>query len=184
MFWTVLHNLKSPENAGVLIRSHVAFGGAQVVIVGREPWELKRRAQAFSRRLENLCEFVRCPDNDAFFTWCGAADAHPVAVEIATPPTFLPNYPFRPRVALIVGNEGHGLPATFMQRCEGVVTIPQYGPVACLNTATAGCIAMCEYVRRTPATRQIERDEFVVEHRRVGAPPDQRLEPRWRIVKE
>lgn len=170
MFWTVLHNLKSPENAGILIRSHLAFGGAQVVVVGREPWALKRRAQAFSRRLEHLCEIVRCLDDDAFLTWCTKADAHPVAVEIATPPAFLPDYPFRPRVALIVGNEGRGLPA-LIERCEGVVTIPQFGAVACLNTAAAGSIAMYEYVRRMPVTRQIEGDEYIVDDRRGGEPP-------------
>ena len=176
MFWTVLHNLKSPENLGILVRAHVAFGGAQVVIVGPGPWRFKRRAQAFSRRLEHLCEFVHCPDDDAFFAWCAAVGAHPLAIEIATPPTFLPNYTFAPRPALIVGNEGRGLPPAFLERCEAVVTIPQYGPVACLNAAVAGCLAMYELMRCTPATREIRGDEFLVGVPPLQQPPNPRLE--------
>ena len=37
---------------------------------------------------------------------------------------------FPPSSALVVGNEGAGLPAEFLARCEGVVTVPQFGPVA------------------------------------------------------
>jgi 23S rRNA (guanosine2251-2'-O)-methyltransferase len=55
MFWTVVNELKSPENAGMIVRSHVAFGGEEIVIVGSEPWQVKKRAQSFSRRLERLC---------------------------------------------------------------------------------------------------------------------------------
>jgi tRNA G18 (ribose-2'-O)-methylase SpoU len=162
VFWTVLHNLKSPENVGILVRTHVAFGGAEIVIVGPEPWRLKRRAQAFSRHLEQLCQFVHCTDDDAFFGWCTAVHAQPVAVEIAAPPRFLAQYTFGPRTAIVVGNEGGGLPPTFLQRCAAVLTIPQYGPVACLNTAVAGCLAMYEIARHQPVTREIRGDAYVV----------------------
>ena len=46
MFWTVENELKSPENAGMIVRSHVAFGGQEIVIIGSEPWRFKKRAQA------------------------------------------------------------------------------------------------------------------------------------------
>jgi 23S rRNA (guanosine2251-2'-O)-methyltransferase len=162
MFWTVLHNVKSPENAGILVRAHVAFGGAQIIVVGRKPWTLKRRAQAFSRRLERLCEFIHCPDDEAFFAWCAEAQAHPVAIEIATPPTFLTTFRFGPRPALVVGNEGSGLPPSFLRRCEAVLTIPQFGPVECLNTAVSGCLAMYELMRNEPVSREIRGDAYMV----------------------
>jgi hypothetical protein len=57
MFWTALNELKSPENAGMIVRSHVAFGGEELVVIGTEPWQFKKRAQSFSRRLEHLCAF-------------------------------------------------------------------------------------------------------------------------------
>ena len=176
MFWTVLHNLKSPENVGLLIRAHVAFGGAQIVVVGPEPWRLKRRAQAFSRHLERLCDFVHCPGDDAFFAWCASVDAHPVAIEIATPPTFLRDHDFGPRPALVVGNESTGLAPAFLERCEAILTIPQFGPVACLNSAVAGSLAMYEATRHNRATREIRVDEFLV------GPADRRLRSDRRLT--
>jgi hypothetical protein len=41
MFATVLHNLKSPENKGIIVRTHMAFGGEKLVIIGQRTF--KRR---------------------------------------------------------------------------------------------------------------------------------------------
>ena len=163
MFSTVLYNIKSSENTGILVRAHVALGGDKVVIVGPEPWHLSKRGQAFSRHLERLCEFVHCIDDDAFFSWCASTNITPIAVEIASPTTFLPGYVFPQRTALIVGSEGRGIPVDVLDRCSGVVTIPQYGPAPCLNVAMAGCMAMYELVRNVPVTRRIVGDAYVVE---------------------
>lgn len=38
MFSTVLYNLRSPGNTGILVRAHVALGGDKIVAVGPEPW--------------------------------------------------------------------------------------------------------------------------------------------------
>jgi 23S rRNA (guanosine2251-2'-O)-methyltransferase len=128
MFCTVLYRLKSPQNVGMIIRSHVAFGGERVVFVGHEhPWQFKKGTQSFSRKLQERCDLVSISTDDEFFAWCLAEDLHPVALEIASPPTFLNEFRFPQRTALIVGSEGTGLPASFLQRCAAVVTIPQHG---------------------------------------------------------
>ncbi len=72
MFATVLHHLKSPENTGIILRTHVAFGGEKLVIVGPEPWRFKKRTQAFSRRLEKISEIVYLANDDSLFRWCTA----------------------------------------------------------------------------------------------------------------
>jgi len=52
-FCTVLHKLKSPQNVGMIVRSHVANNGAEIVFVGNDlPWEFKKGSQSFSRKLE------------------------------------------------------------------------------------------------------------------------------------
>jgi tRNA G18 (ribose-2'-O)-methylase SpoU len=170
MFWTVLYQIKSPENAGMLVRAHVAFGGARIVVVGPDPLHLTKRAQAFSRRLERLTEFVHCSDDDAFFAWCEAEQVTPIAVEIASPTTFLPGYRFPERTALIIGSEARGIPDDVLARCAGIVTIPQHGPVACLNAAVAGCLAMYELIRSLPVTRRIEGSEYIVEESNAPSP--------------
>jgi tRNA C32,U32 (ribose-2'-O)-methylase TrmJ len=64
---------------------------------------------------------------------------------------------------LLVGHEGRGIPKQTLSRCHAVLTIPQHGPVACLNAAVAGVIAMYEAAGRRPPTRTIHDDEYVVE---------------------
>jgi 23S rRNA (guanosine2251-2'-O)-methyltransferase len=180
MFATVLHNLKSPENTGMIVRTHVAFGGEKLVIVGPDPWRLKRRAQAFSRKLERICEIVHLIDDDAFFRWCEAEEYVPVAIEIAEHPVFLPSFRFPHRPAVIVGHEGRGLPETFLRRCSHVVTIPQFGPVGCLNAAMSCGLALYELNRERPVERRIDRHKFHVEEAERPSGFAQTLPPRCR----
>lgn len=161
MFDTALHNLKSPENVGIIVRAHVAMGGRKLVVIGPEPWRFKKRSQAFSRKLEGICEIVSVPDDDSFFAWCERETVTPVAIEIATPPVFLHQFQFPPHPILVVGNEGQGLSPEFLWRCHGVVTIPQYGPVACLNSAVSCCIGMYEVVHRKSETATIKGHKYV-----------------------
>ncbi len=162
MFCTVLYNLKSPENAGIIVRTHVAFGGDKIIVIGSEPWQFKKRAQAFSRRLEKICEFIYLKKDDEFFDWCKKENIIPIAIEINLPPTFLPKFKFPERTALIVGNEGEGLQQEFLKKCNATVTIPQFGPVECLNAAVSSCIAMYEIIRQQPIQREIKEHRFIV----------------------
>jgi 23S rRNA (guanosine2251-2'-O)-methyltransferase len=162
MFWTAVNDLRSPENAGMIVRSHVAFGGEDIVIIGHEPWRFKKRAQGFSRRLEKLCSFVYLEDEETFFAWCGQHDVTPIAIEIGSPPTFLPDFTFPQRTALLIGNERSGLSAACRNRCQGTVTIPQFGPVGSLNAAVSASIAMYELTRKRPPERAIVDGRYLV----------------------
>lgn len=163
MFWTVLNDLRSPENAGMIVRSHVAFGGQGLVIIGQEPWQFKKRAQAFSRHLERLCSFTFLTDEDAFFEWCRSENVVPVAVEIADPPNFLPAATFPERTALVIGNERTGLADSFLARCQQVVTIPQFGSVRCLNAAASAVVAMYEITRSRDVQLPIGGGKYLVD---------------------
>ena len=162
MFASVLHNLQSPENTGIIVRAHVAFGGEKLVIIGPNPWRFKKNTQAFSRRLEKITDIVHLKDDDSFFKWCEQECFSPIAIEIKEDPTLLPFFRFPPRPAIIVGHEGRGLSGDFLRRCDAVITIPQFGPVACLNSAVSCCIVMYEYSRMRPVTRQVVGDSFLV----------------------
>jgi 23S rRNA (guanosine2251-2'-O)-methyltransferase len=163
MFWTAVNELKSPENAGMIVRSHVAFGGEEILVIGKEPWQFKKRAQSFSRRLEHLCAFRYLPDEASFFEWCRGASVAPVAIEIAQPPALLPDFTFPDRVAIVIGNEGRGLSPAFRSQCVATVTIPQFGPVGSLNAAVTASIVMYELTRRQPLRRPILDAKYVVD---------------------
>jgi tRNA G18 (ribose-2'-O)-methylase SpoU len=148
MFCTVLHTLQSPQNVGMVVRSHVALGGDRIVLLGHEqPWKFGKSTQAFSRRLEQLVEFVHLRTEDEFFGWCEREQFVSVALEINSPPRYLDEFQFPDRVALVVGSESSGLPAAFLGRCAHVVTVPQYGPAGSLNVAVTASVAMYEMAR-------------------------------------
>ena len=168
MFATVLHSLNSPQNTGMIVRTHVAFGGEKLVMIGAEPWRFKKGSQAFSRKLERLCDIVHLTDDESFFNWCQSEDFVPVAIEIAERSISLPSFAFPKRPAIVVGNEGRGLHESFLKRCAHVVTIPQFGPVECLNTAASCCIAIYEFSRLRADCRGITGSKFSAEVNRVS----------------
>jgi 23S rRNA (guanosine2251-2'-O)-methyltransferase len=132
----------------MIIRSHVAFRGNQVIFVGQQlPWQFKKSTQAFSRKLERQCEITYLETDDAFFKWCSENDYAPVAIEIGEKSDMLPNFRFPARAALVVGGEAKGLPVEFIERCQYSVMIPQFGNVECLNVAVSASIAMYELKR-------------------------------------
>ena len=105
----MLHSLKSATNVGMIVRTHVAFGGQEVVfVVGSErPWEFRKQSQAFSRKLEKLCELVFIETDEEFFSWCTDRQLSTVALEISSDSSPLRNFQFPDRTALlVVGNEG------------------------------------------------------------------------------
>ncbi len=162
MFWTVVNELRSPENAGMIVRSHVAFGGEEILVIGNEPWRFKKRFRAFSRRLERLCRITCLEDDRRFFDWCRANDVAPVAIEISEAPTLLPGFEFPERSAIVIGNERTGLDPSFQSRCAATITIPQFGPVGSLNAAVSASIVMYELTRRRPA-RAIRGSKYIGE---------------------
>jgi 23S rRNA (guanosine2251-2'-O)-methyltransferase len=165
MFCTVLHKLKSPENVGMIVRSHVAFGGDKVVFVGYElPWRFRKSTQAFSRKLETLCELVYLREDDEFFEWCRHNGLSSVATEINPNATDLRGFVFPQRTALIVGNEASGLAADFLARCNAVVKISQFGQVECLNVAISASVAMYELNRTNLQSHNISGSKYLVEN--------------------
>lgn len=160
-FHSVLHNLKSPENVGLIVRQHVAFGGGKVVFVGQEvPWQFRKRSQEFSRKMEKLCELVFLRTDDEFFRWKEEQGVAAIAIEIDARSQALPSYAFPSDVAFIVGNERLGLSASFLERCDSILTIPQFGEVACLNAAASAILAMYEFRRSEAGTKSINGSKF------------------------
>lgn len=162
MFCTVLHSLKSPMNVGMIIRTHVAFGGAEVVFVGYEHhWHFRKGSQAFSRKLERLCDIVFLKTDDELFDWAQCRQYSTVAIEIDEGAIPLSRFKFPPRTALVVGNEARGLTPSFMTRCNHRVVIPQFGHAECLNVAVSCSIALYELSRNEAGVQAIQGAKFI-----------------------
>ncbi len=160
-FCTILNSLKSPQNVGMIIRSHVAYGGSELIMTGLDhPWKFKKGSQAFSRKLEAQCNILHIPDQYESLKWCKENNYPSIAVEIKEDAFFLDEFSFPKRSAIIVGNEEHGLNTKFIEKCDHVVTIKQIGEVGSLNVAVSASTAMYEFNRSRTSVNKIVGNKY------------------------
>ncbi len=160
-FCTILHSLKSPKNVGMILRSHVAHGGSEFITTGHDlPWEFKKGTQAFSRKLEKQCNIIHIPDPLQVLDWCRENNYATAAIEIQEDSTFLDEFSFPGRTAIVVGNEADGIDKNFLKKCDHVVTIKQFGEVGSLNVAVAASTAMYEFNRSSTAANRITGNHY------------------------
>jgi TrmH family RNA methyltransferase len=145
----VLAGLQDPGNLGTILRSAEAFGATGVISLPGtvSPWNPKAvRASAGSIFRVPFVETAA----DECLTQLRAAGlrilttavhgAESSTISNLTGPT-----------ALLIGNEGNGVPADLASRCDGAITIPTPGAVESLNAAVAASVLLYEAARQRAA---------------------------------
>jgi TrmH family RNA methyltransferase len=124
-----------PGNVGALIRSAGALGWQIALIGGADPWSPKvLRASAGVQlshpavAIDELEQLVTIGLDPIATIVSGGID--PGSLEVDNP------------IALLIGNESHGLPTTLVEHCVASLTIPIVPGVESLNAAVAGALAM------------------------------------------
>ena len=138
----ILAGLQDPGNLGTILRSAEAFGATGILCLPGtvSAWNPKAvRASAgslfrlplFSVSAEDC--FARLRQASIKLWTTAVTSAKPAnQINLAGP------------VALIIGNEGNGVPAELATQADGAVTIPCPGPVESLNAAIAASILLYE----------------------------------------
>lgn len=138
--------LQDPGNLGTLIRSAEAFGATGVVALpGTVSFYNQKTLRAssgsvfrlpcVSAKAEEL--FAALSSREISTLAAVASDGEPVTQCDLTAPA-----------ALILGNEGKGIPEETLRRASKRVTIPTPGPVESLNAGIAGSILLYEAARQ------------------------------------
>jgi RNA methyltransferase, TrmH family len=138
--------LQDPGNLGTLVRTAEAFGATGLITLPGtvSPWNQKAlRASAGSVfRLP----VVVSRENELFAALAARGIATLAAV--AAEGELLTHHDLTRPTALILGNEGAGIPRDILRHATGRVTIPTPGPVESLNAAIAGSILLYEASRQ------------------------------------
>ncbi len=150
----VLAGLQDPGNLGTILRSAEAFGATGIVALPGtvSPWNPKLvRASAGSvfrvplvaASADDCFERLRSAGIKLWTTAAqGAEPAH--QANLAAP------------AALLIGNEGNGVPPELAARAQGSLTVPCPGPVESLNAAVAASVLLYEAsLQRTPVPHPI-----------------------------
>jgi RNA methyltransferase, TrmH family len=142
----VLAGLQDPGNLGAILRSAEAFGASGIVTLPGtvSPWNPKvlRASAGSALRVPFL---AATPDES--FTRLGEARISILATVLQPSPKNQLHAMAGP-VALLIGNEGNGIPAALAAKADGVLTIPCPGPVESLNAAVAASILLYEASRQ------------------------------------
>lgn len=146
----VLDRLTNPSNVGMILRSATAAGLDGVLLARRgvpaiDPLVIKASAGVAFRapvlRSDTVEDGVAAL-RKAHFTVLGLAAGGASLLEGGLPA----------RVALVLGNETHGLSDTVAPLLDGLRGIPMHPGVESLGVAAAGAVASFELARRRPRT--------------------------------
>jgi TrmH family RNA methyltransferase len=139
----VLWDVRDPGNAGAIIRTATAFGYAVATASGSvDVWSPRVIRAAAATQFGNRIAHVgrRRPTELASLGFTTVAT---VAVGGDPPDRLVTDHP----VALLIGNEAHGLPDDVTAAAVSRVTIPLAGGVESLNAAVAAAVVMYELRR-------------------------------------
>lgn len=163
----IADGVKSPENAGALLRLAATLGARSVVHAHSDDSPpprfatagdaLEKKMRAVARGCEKHVTVETAP-RSALIAYLRSEDRAPVvALETASDAASLPDFAFPERCAILVGGEGLGIRAAVVRALrpevgDAICSIPTVGPHASLNVATSLAIAMYEYRRRWPGS--------------------------------
>ncbi len=147
--------LQDPGNLGTLVRSAEAFGATGMILLPGTVslWNAKtlRASSGSAFRLP----VVALAADEAF----AALRAQGVRIFAAVARDGDSEADLRGPSALLVGNEGSGLPEAWIAQADARVTIPLPGAVESLNAAIAGSVLLYEAMRQRQAEQRQDRHE-------------------------
>ncbi len=154
-----LWQVSDPDNLGALIRSAAALGATRVYLGPGCADHLGRKALRSSMGCALSVETVRV---DSIAEIRQGLQAGGRIVAAALVPGALEPAEARARngesIAVVLGNEGWGLPGEIVEACDAAVIIPMATGIDSLNVAAAGAILMWELFRKFDTAHLIHDD--------------------------
>lgn len=144
----IMDDVTNPTNIGAIIRSAVALGADAILTTKSCADPLYRRSLRTCMGTIFMIPWSVVPDDylgiirgEGFKTVAMALrdDSYNIDSEVIHA---------EPKLAIIMGNEGHGLADEKIAGCDYTVKIPMYHGVDSLNVAAASAVAMWELCRR------------------------------------
>ena len=139
-----LCSVRDPGNLGSVIRSAVAFGVSHIILSSdcADLYNPKTVRSAMGSLFRVKATVVSClPD---FISAANAAGRRVYAAELTDGAVALGDAELSPYDVVIIGNEGHGIPADISALCDGSIYIPISSKTESLNASVAAAVFMWE----------------------------------------
>jgi 23S rRNA (guanosine2251-2'-O)-methyltransferase len=150
----IAHNIRSTHNVGAIFRTCEGFGVSKIILSGYTPYpkitndaRLPHIAEKLDSQISKTAlgaetmvpfEHVEAPDFKKLHT-----DGYTiVGLEQDSRAIMLHDYDTPKKVALVLGEEVHGIPAELLEQCDEILEIPMYGHKESFNVSVAAGIAL------------------------------------------
>lgn len=159
----IAHNIRSTYNVGSILRTADGFGVAKVFLTGYTPYpeiagdtRLPHIRQQITNRIhktalgaEKTLLTEHMPDPHHIFTHLKEAGYHIVALEQHPGSIKLDTFSAKTSIALLLGEEVHGITPELLAMCDTIVEIPMRGHKESFNVSVAAGIALYELSKLT-----------------------------------
>ena len=146
---TVCAQITDPENLGGILCNCAAFGVDAVIVSSHCPCPFSRRVLRVSMGSVLRLPIVQSADLEADLSLLRQRWQAQLAAAVldprARPLDSIDDRP--PRLAILFGNEAHGLDPQWISRCDRQVTIPMRGDTDSLNVAVASGVFLYHFTR-------------------------------------
>lgn len=142
----VLAGLQDPGNLGTILRSAEAFGANGVISLPGTVSAWNQKAMRASAGSVFRLPVIAAGVDECFSRLRDAGVA--VLATSARSATAADQADFSKATALLIGNEGNGVPEEIARKSDGAVTIPCSGPVESLNASVAASVLLYEASRQ------------------------------------
>jgi 23S rRNA (guanosine2251-2'-O)-methyltransferase len=150
----IAHNIRSTHNVGAIFRTSEGFGVSRIILSGYTPYP----ALASDTRLPHIANKLT---SQIHKTALGAETMVPfsyqdnvdfaslredgytiIGLEQDSTAVMLSEYQVPPKLALLLGEEVHGIPTELLQECDQLIEIPMSGQKESFNVSVAAGIAL------------------------------------------
>ncbi|MCD6476151.1 MAG: RNA methyltransferase [Anaerolineaceae bacterium] len=150
--WIVLETIRDPGNLGTILRTLDGIGGAGVILLGDccDPYDATAtRASMGAIFTQSILKATF----EEFASWKKEIDIPLIGTSDHEEGIHYREYAYSNPVMLMMGSERAGLPKTYLELCDGIVTIPMEGSCDSLNLSIATGIVLYEIHYRQQSGR-------------------------------
>lgn len=140
----IAHDIRSRENVGALFRMADALGVAKLWLSGYTPVPPDEKIHKTALGAEEWVPYTQEVAIDKVFAQLETASIPVYALERVSGAAMIQEFDAPAKLALLLGTETTGVPASLLERCAGVLQIPQVGKKESLNVSMAASIAAWE----------------------------------------
>lgn len=150
----ILHNIRSAHNVGSIFRSSEGFGVSKIILSGYSPYPTHlgdARLPHIARKLtEQIHKTALGAEEMIPFEYQAAPDIEAlkrtgfriVALEQDHKSIMVNEYNPPDKIALLLGEEVHGIEAALLAQCDDIIEIPMKGQKESFNVSVATGIAL------------------------------------------